>query len=146
MDSDDVGLSINPGHPQFHFPMMPELFKRFREAQAAVRPPFKGGGLYYVRDDDGRFSILKILKADDSGVHIRQYSNTWPAPPLSVDESKLCVVGMDRDPAEKLGAGHLPISKKSFAKWNAKFVQQSIVSERELDGYKMWLEAQGGYF
>jgi hypothetical protein len=146
MDSDDVGLSINPGHPQFHFPMMPELFKRFREAQAAVRPPFKGGGLYYVRDDDGRFSILKILKADDSGVHIRQYSNTWPAPPLSVDESKLCVVGMDPDPAEKLGAGHLPISKKSFAKWNAKFVQQSIVSERELDGYKMWLEAQGGYF
>ena len=28
----------------------------------------------------------------------------------------------------------------------ARFVQQSTVSEDELEGYEMWLEAEGGYF
>ncbi len=49
-------------------------------------------------------------------------------------------------PNERLGVGHTPISKKSFAAWHATFVQQSTVSEEELDGYKVWLDAKGGYF
>ena len=42
--------------------------------------------------------------------------------------------------------GHCPVSKKSFLSWGATFVQQSTVSAEELEGYKMWLDAKGGYF
>jgi hypothetical protein len=146
VSSDQVGLSINPDHPLFGYPLPPPHFKHFREVLASLRPPLKEGGLYHVQNEDGTFSVLKILKLDEHGVHIRQYSNAWPAPPFSVDESKLYMAGPDRQPGERLGMGHLPIAKKSFAGWNATFVQQAAVSEDELDGYKMWFENKGGYF
>ena len=146
VSSDTVGLTINPDHPIFGYPLPPAGFKHFREVLASLIPPLREGGIYYARNDDGTFSVLKILKLDDGGVHLRQYSNVWPAPPVSVDEATLYMAGMDRKPDEKLGMGHMPVSTKNFAGWNTKFVQQSSVSEQELEGYKMWLEANGGYF
>jgi hypothetical protein len=56
------------------------------------------------------------------------------------------MAGQDRKPDEGLGMGHVPLSKKTFLAWNARFFQQSTVTEAELEGYKIWLEAQGGYF
>jgi hypothetical protein len=110
------------------------------------RSTFVEGGLYYTPGEKGGYSVLKILKLDDGGVHVRLYSNKLAEPPTKIDESTLYMAGMNRKPEESLGMGHAPISKKSFAGWNAKFVQQSAVKEDELDGYKMWLEAKGGYF
>ncbi|HVZ18262.1 MAG TPA: hypothetical protein VG897_14165 [Terriglobales bacterium] len=104
------------------------------------------GGLYYTSGENGGFSLLKILKLDGGGVHVRLYSNHFVAPPTKVDESTLYMAGMDRKPGEQLGMGHAPISKRSFAAWKAVFIQQSTVKEVELEGYKMWLEAKGGYF
>ena len=144
--SDAVGLTINPEHPIFGMPLPPPHFKHFREVLASMRPPLQEGGLYYCQNDDATFSVLKILKLDEHGVHIRQYSNQYPAPPPAVEESTLFMLGMDRKPEEKLGMGHLPISKNSFAGWDATFFHQSTVSDEELEGYKMWLEAKGGYF
>ena len=146
INNDAIGLLINPGHPDVGIPIPPPLLKVFRDAVAAGSPTPVLGGLYHVRNEDGTFSVLKILKLDDNGVHICQYSNQYPAPPSAVDESTLYMVGVDRKPEEKLGMGHLPISKKSFAGWNASFFQQSSISEDELEGYKVWLEAKGGYF
>jgi hypothetical protein len=105
-----------------------------------------GGGLYYTRNENGSYSVLKILKLDDGGVHVRLYSNQFPKPPAKVDESTLYMVGVDRKPNETLGMGHAPISKRSFAGWKAVFFQQSTVKDDELEGYKMWLDAKGGYF
>ena len=56
------------------------------------------------------------------------------------------MAGMDRKPNEGLGMGHMPLSKKTFDAWHATFFQQSTVKETELHGYKMWLDAKGGYF
>ena len=104
------------------------------------------GGLYSFRAENGVFRVLKILKVDHIGVHVRSYSNRYDQAPSKIDESSLYMVGLDRRPEEALGAGHLPIPRLSFATWGARFVQQSIVTEDELDGYRMWREDEGGYF
>jgi hypothetical protein len=146
MISDDVGLAINPDHPLLGFRLPAGVFMHLRETLAKSRPPLHEGGIYSVRNEDGTYSVFKILKLDEGGVHIRQYSNFWPAPPTSVDESTFFICGREREREEKLGMYHLPISKKSFAGWDATFVQQSTVSEEELEGYKLWIEHKGGYF
>jgi hypothetical protein len=104
------------------------------------------GGLCYFPNENGTYSVLKILKLDDQGVHVRIYSNQFSSPPNKIDESTLFTAGIDRKPNETLGMGHLPLSKKSFEGWKAILFQQSTVKEDELDGYKMWDEAKGGYF
>lgn len=104
------------------------------------------GGLYSIPGEADGYSVLKILKLDEGGVHLRLYSNQFPEPPRQIDESALYMAGMDRQKGEPLGMGHAPISKKSFATWRATFVQQSTVKADELEGYRMWLEAGGGYF
>lgn len=104
------------------------------------------GGLYYIQNQNGSYSVLKILKVDDGGVHVRLYSNQFSTPPTKVDESRLYMAGVDRKPDETLGMGHAPISKRSFAGWKAVFFQESVVKDDELEEYKMWLDAKGGYF
>jgi hypothetical protein len=104
------------------------------------------GGLYYTQNENASYSVLKILKLDDQGVHVRLYSNQFASPPTRVDESTLYMAGVDHKPNETLGMGHAPLSRKSFAGWKATFFQQSTVKDEELEGYKMWVEAKGGYF
>ena len=104
------------------------------------------GGLYYIKNENGSYSVLKILKLDEQGVHVRLYSNQYSKQPVKVDETSLYMAGVDRKPSETLGMGHAPLSKKSFEGWKATFFQQSTVKPEELDGYNMWLEAKGGYF
>jgi len=106
----------------------------------------KEGGIYAIRQDDGSYTVLKILKLDELGVHVRLYSNKYTTLPKNIDESKLYMAGVDRNPSESLGMGHAPISKRSFSSWKAKFIQTSTVRSDELEGYNMWLEAKGGYF
>jgi len=143
--SDTVGLTINPDHPIFGLPIPPAGFKHFRDVLSASCP-LKEGGLYHFPNEDGSYGVLKILKLDEGGVHIRQYSNKFSSAPSAVEESTLYMAGMDRKPEENLGMGHLPISKNGFAGWRATFVQQSSVNDEELEGYKMWHDAKGGYF
>ena len=64
-----------------------------------------GGGLYYTQNDNDSYSVIKILKLDDGGVHVRLYSNQFSTPPAKVDESTLYTVGVDREPNETLGIG-----------------------------------------
>jgi hypothetical protein len=109
-------------------------------------PDFLEGGIYTTPRESGGFVILKILKIDDGGVHVRVYSNIYPTAPTQVDETSLYLAGMDRKPSEALGMGHLPLSHQSFKGWKAHFIQQAHVSKEELEGYQMWLEANGGYF
>lgn len=111
-----------------------------------VRPKVVEGGLYSMLAEQGGYSVFKVLKRDEGGVHVRLYSNRFSEPPQKIDESTLYLAGMKRKPGETLGMGHAPVSNQSFAGWKATFVQQSTVKEEELQGYKMWLEAKGGYF
>jgi len=109
-------------------------------------PELIEGGLYATPQESGGFAVLKVLKIDEGGVHVRLYSNRFAELPTSLDESSLYMAGQNRAPDEELGMGHAPISSASFASWGARFVQQSSVAEDELEGYQIWLEAEGGYF
>ncbi len=118
-------------------------------ASSASRPApaaWVEGALYVTPQDNGGFAPLKLLKVDEHGIHVRTYSNVYPAIPAAIDEATLYMAGMDRAAGEPLGMGHLPVSRQSFVSWGAVFVQQSSVAEAELEGYQMWLEAEGGYF
>ena len=115
-------------------------------SRSSPEPDWVEGGLYATRDDDGSYSALKILKLDGSGVHVRLYSNKYPSRPERIDESKLYMAGIEREPHEGLGMGHLPLSKKVFSSWGAVLVQKSTVEPEELEGYEIWLESEGGYF
>lgn len=99
------------------------------------------GGLYFNKNEAGSYSVLKILKIDEMGVHVRLYSNQFSAPPTNVDESTLYMVGVDHKPNEILGMGHAPLSKKSFEGWKATFFQQSTVNEEELEGWECPLDS-----
>jgi len=109
-------------------------------------PAWVEGGLYSTPGEDGSYAVVKILKLDDLGVHVRVYSNRFDAQPSEIDESMLYMAGIDHGPDEQLGMGHLPLSKASFAEWQPHFIQLSTVSEAELEGYRMWEETSGGYF
>jgi len=113
---------------------------------SCLRKQFVEGGLYSTPAENGSYRVLKILKVDHIGVHVRFYSNQYDQAPIKIDESALFMVGLDRKPEEALGAGHLPISKMHLATWGVRYVQQSTVTEDELDGYRKWLEDGGAYF
>jgi len=99
------------------------------------------GGLYCEPNEKGGYSILKVLKIDDAAVHVRIYSNHYATPPKKIDESTLYLAGLNHKSGETLGIGHVPISKKGFLSARHIFIQQSTVTEEELEGYKIWLEA-----
>lgn len=107
-------------------------------------------GCYYATFDEAKhqYSMLKILKKDKYGVHLRLYSNTYSSLPSSLDTSSLYIAGID-DMAENetLGIGHIPISYESFITWHIIDLNQCYpVKNSELEGYRLWQQAEGGYF
>ncbi|MCW1776771.1 hypothetical protein NB693_20325 [Pantoea ananatis] len=106
--------------------MTPWYFKRIGGVDA-----------YATSRQEGGYVLLKILKLDADGVHVRVYSNVYPVPPKAVDTSTLYLAGDNRHDDEPLGMGHLPISRASFAGWDLHFVQQSSVTAEELEGYRI---------
>jgi hypothetical protein len=109
-------------------------------------PKYVEGGLYSVAHENGKYIVVKILKLDAEGVHVRSYSNLFGHRPRDVDESKLYMAGIDHKPSEALGMGHLPLAKESFRQWDAQLIKVVPVRDSELEGYRMWLDAKGGYF
>lgn len=118
----------------------------FLALSACAQSSLKEGGLYSVEGEKGGFSIVKLLKLDTVGVHIRAYSNRFPQRPTDVDVSKLYMAGIDRKPGEELGMGHLPLSRESFSGWKPQLIKVVPVEPAELEGYEMWKDAKGGYF
>lgn len=104
------------------------------------------GGVYSVKEEDGTYGVIKILKMDNHGVHVRQYSNQFLEHPNSVDSAALYMAGIHRKPDEKLGLGHTPISNESFAGWQIRLIQVEQTTDEELEGYEYWKEEDGGYF
>jgi len=106
----------------------------------------KEGGLYSFKNDNGTYSVLKLLKVEGAGVHVRIYSNQFDAPPTQVDESKLYIVGVTHKPNETLGVADVPLKGEVFQNYKATFVQQSTVKPEELEGYNTWKKAGGQYY
>lgn len=103
------------------------------------------GGIYLSPNNTGLLQAIKILKLDEFGVHISIYSNQYLDFPKDIDEDTLTFGQFDAND-ETVSVGHLPISYQTFQSYTPLFVQTSTVKEQELDGYNIWLDANGGYF
>ena len=135
-------LVLNPTVQTGEWTFLPEEVEMMRKlyAESLLLTP---GSLHILRENTV-YHVAKVLATDDHGVHIRIYSNRWQAPPRSINPSSL-VLGaesVEQDP----GIGHLPFTKRAFLAQGPIFLQEDTVTEEELDGFRMWEEAQGGYF
>ena len=106
----------------------------------------KEGGFYSIKNDNGTYSVLKLLKVENAGVHVRIYSNQFDEVPTKVDETTLVMVGLNHKKTETLGIADQPMAGETFENLHATFVQQSTVSAAELEGYNTWKVANGKYF
>ena len=102
------------------------------------------GGLYSTDDGKGQFGILKILVLEPDAVHVRIYQQKFSSRPISIDPASL-TLGKLGD-KEAFSIGHVPLSRKTFASWKPIFISQQSVSENELEGYRIWKDANGGLF
>ena len=97
------------------------------------------GGLYYYPSDGDKFGVSKVLVIDDFAFHIRIYANKFDTPPLDVSSPELSLGGLDSP--DGLGIGHAPLAKEGFLGKPTFFICQEPVSEEELEGYRLYLEA-----
>jgi hypothetical protein len=103
------------------------------------------GGYYSVDDGEGFYRVAKVLVADSDAVHIRLFKNKFRDRPSSVDLSTLGL-GTIHDP-DGFGMGHMPLARRSFSAWRPVLMGiEEPVTEEELEGYLMWLDAEGGLF
>jgi hypothetical protein len=96
------------------------------------------GGLYAARDDDGSYSVLKVLVVDEYAVHLRAYANRFEELPSDIDPSIL-TLGSVLDGG--FGIGHFPLAKDGFWNDDPVFLKRTAVSDDELEGYRIYLEA-----
>ncbi len=106
------------------------------------------GDLVSVVDDDGRFAVMKVLAVDKQGAHARLYVQRFATRPTAneIAETELQTAPFGPDHPNPFSIGHLPLSHASFADWHPQLICSSEVAEDELEGYRMWEEAKGGYF
>lgn len=115
-------------------------------SSSALANSWQVGGLYSVPYESGQFVVIKILKTDSVGLHLRLYSNVFKQRPFSLDESKLIILEANNQQGLPYGAKHVAVSHLSFKGWKAEFIQQSSVSEAELTEFHNWHETKGGFF
>jgi hypothetical protein len=109
-----------------------------------TQPPEEVGGLYSVDDGEGWFRVAKVLVVEREGVHIRLYKNRFKARPGRIEFSSLSL-GTVHD-ADGFGMGHRPLTHRAFRAWEPVFLEENPVAESELDGYRAWKDAKGGFF
>ncbi len=95
------------------------------------------GGLYASKDEDGTFSVSKILAVDEVAVHVRIYKNKFPALPQQLDSSTLSLGKLGE--VGGFGIGHAPIAKEGWLAAHT-FLKKELVQDEELEGYKYYLQ------
>ena len=105
-------------------------------------PEIVVGGLYYSKNEDGTFTVMKVLAVDEFAVHLRSYANTFTEAPSDVDPAVLTLGSIDSP--DGFGIGHFPLTKDGFLNDNPVFIKQVPVAEDELEGYRFYLEDMKG--
>lgn len=137
-----AGIVLNPSEEHLRWAFSPEQTANLKTVFAGsfqIQP----GGLYSVWSQSS-YKVVKLLQADDGGVHIRIYANKWNERPQEVEPVQLTMTGENHEAMASIG--HLPLTRSCFLSMGPKLIATGSVHEDELDGYKMWKEAQGGYF
>lgn len=110
-------------------------------------PGFRAGDLVSVVADDGAFGVVKLLVTDAVGVHVRLYQQRFPERPSGVDPTTLSLGPSMFAQDVPFSIGHVPLSHQTFAGWQPILMTRGVeVEERELQGYRGWEDAEGGYF
>lgn len=100
-----------------------------------------------VVTDDGQFGVVKVLVADAGGVHARLYIQRFGRRPHANELGELSTAPFGPEHANRFSIGHMPLGHASFAGWEPELiVGGQAVAEEELEGYRMWLDAEAGYF
>jgi hypothetical protein len=102
--------------------------------------------LLTIRATDVDYAAAKILKADRSGVHLRIYADRWDVPPDHIDPWALAPGTTETVASGVLALGHIPLSHKAYARMQPNFDRLAMLGPNELEGYRVWREAKGGYF
>jgi hypothetical protein len=111
------------------------------------RDAFAPGDLVSVVTSDGLFGVVKVLASESDGLHIRLYVQRFAERPGPPDLTELSTAPFGKGHDNPFSIGHLPLSYTSFSRWQPKRITRgSVVTEDELEGYHLWLEANGGYF
>lgn len=120
---------------------------RGADAANARRVAPAAGDLFSVSTEDGRFGVVKILATDAGGVHVRLYVERFAGRPGLSELGELSMAAFGPGFDNPFSFGHLPLGHVSFAGWQPMLISrgQSVVEE-ELVGYRMWQDAEGGYF
>ena len=101
---------------------------------------FEGG--YYSVIDGSCFGVAKVLRLEPEKVHIRVYKQRFGGRPRSVDLARL-TLGTIHD-TDGIGAGHVPLLRTTFMRWEPVFVTYAEVKSDELEGYEVWKSNNGG--
>ena len=104
-------------------------------------PELFEGGYYWIMDGE-EFAIARVLKLDPDIVHVRIYKQHFPQRPHAIDPSQL-TLGTIHD-EDGFGMGHLPLRLRTFQEREPLFITQAPVSAKELEGYNVWKDAEGG--
>lgn len=92
------------------------------------------------------YAAAKILKADRSGVHLCIYADRWIVPPDHVDPWALASGTTETMDRGIFALSHIPLSHKAFARMEPRFDRLAMLGPDEVEGYRVWREAEGGYF
>lgn len=98
------------------------------------------------------FGVVKLMRQQVRGVHVRVYSNMYVERPLAIDETSLesrpadLTGPADAPPSEPIAIGHIPLRHGTIAAWQPEFIATSLVDPDELIGYEQWKVAKGGFF
>lgn len=103
------------------------------QVQAQAQNPFEAGQVYASQREGGGYGVTKVLVADDFAVHVRMYADQFETLPDQVDTSKLSIA-----------IGHAPMDPAGFALDKPQLIGKEAVSESELEGYKLYLDAMAG--
>ncbi|EDY19349.1 hypothetical protein CfE428DRAFT_3034 [Chthoniobacter flavus Ellin428] len=136
-----MGIVINAHHPHLQWSFPPARIADVRTLFERSYS-YEVGGIYSVWGRGG-YQAIKLLNIEEGGVHVRMYANTWPERPASIDTAALMLAGAD-DPAFSIG--HMPVVRSHFLSMGPRLVMIERVKDDELEGYRMWQEAKGGYF
>lgn len=115
-------------------------------------PHLIAGAYYSVPGSTaGTYQVLKVLALDDYGVHVRLYGNAFAHRPATIAPELLetapffSLTPEDAGQEWPLSVGHLPLLVRTFIGMRPLYITHADITPDELDDYREWKEAGGGY-
>lgn len=110
------------------------LLRRFGARGVAGSGDWIEAGLYAICVEHGTYAVLKILKIDDAGVHVRQYGNLYRPRPGRIDESALSMSVPPGEGDVVEPAAHRLLTRAEFSMCGPVFVQMSRARAEDCEG------------